>query len=1124
MNFEELISYYKRHPKVHEILDGIKKLPKHVNLLNSRGSHFAFLASGIVQSIKQKHIFILPDKEQAAYFQNDLKSLLKKFEINFFPDSFKKPMHFAEINKSQVLTRIQAVNQFLADDEQVKILVTYPEAILETVIDRNSVSHQGLKLSLNQKFELDDAIAKLEDLSFRRVDFVYEPGEYSVRGGIIDIFSYGSEFPYRIELSDDEVISIRTFDPETQLSEKKISRLNIIPNVQAEDQVEQRISFWDLIQEDCLVWFDEYKSIIDKLERGIEKLEKIADAIIGEDDQELSSMINFATIEEWESKLPNQAIISKGKGPSSDAINVQLDSQHQPTFNKQMKMLIDDLIKNQNNGYLNLIFTENPKQIERFYHIFEDLNAEVAFSPITKSISQGFIDHDIKVACYTDHQIFNRFHKYHIGRSFSRSRNVNLKALQSLQKGDFISHIDHGVGVYSGLQKIEVGGSMQEAVRIVYKDNDLLYVNINSLHKISRFVGKDGKPPKINKLGSDAWDNLKRRTKRKIKDIAEDLIKLYAKRKASKGFAFTRDTYMQDALEASFFFEDTPDQLKSTQDVKADMEKEIPMDRLVCGDVGFGKTEIAVRAAFKAVADSKQVAILVPTTILAFQHYRTFSERLQEFPCRVDFLNRFRTTAEKKEIYEDLKNGKIDILIGTHALLSKQIEFKDLGLLIIDEEQKFGVGAKEKLRNLKVNVDTLTLTATPIPRTLQFSLLGARDLSVINTPPLNRQPITTEVHRFDDELIKESIYYEIYRGGQVFFVHNRVHDIMEMAALIGKLCPDLDIGIAHGQLEGKLLEQELMNFINRKYDVLVSTNIIESGLDIPNANTIIINNAHWFGLSDLHQMRGRVGRSNKKAFCYLFAPPISTLSSDSKKRLKTIEEFSDLGSGFHIAMKDLDIRGAGNLLGGEQSGFIADIGYETFQKILNEALSELKEEQYKSEANDEERKNSLITYVRDCPVDSDIEMMIPDYYVNSINERLLLYEEVNHLTTENELIKFRTRLKDRFGPIPKEVDELINALQLSWTAKKLGFTRIIFKGGKLKCFFITNQSSPYFESELFHSILNYIQRKAKENKCSLKQTPRALMLIYENVVGMNQAENLLEDVLHSTNANTLIKV
>lgn len=800
--------------------------------------------------------------------------------------------------------------------------------------------------------------------------------------------------------------------------------------------------------------------------------------------------------------------LSDSRQPVSFEQKIIYNARPQPPFNKNFKLLIENLQENMKAGLENYIFTENPKQIERFYAIFEDLEANVQFHPATKAINKGFIDSDLNIACYTDHEIFQRFHKYKLRRGFTKDKALNLKLLRELKRGDYVVHMDHGIGEYSGLEKITINGHTQESVRLFYLNKDVLYVSINSLHKISKYVGKDGAKPRLNKLGSDTWQNLKRKTKKKVKDIAGELIKLYAKRKASPGHAFPDDGYMQNELEASFIYEDTPDQLTATNDVKEDMMKGYPMDRLICGDVGFGKTEVAVRAAFKAVIGGKQVAILVPTTILALQHYKTFNDRLDEFGVTVNYVNRFKTAKEKREIFAELKEGKIDIVIGTHALLNKDVGFKDLGLLVIDEEQKFGVSAKEKLRNFKVNVDTLTLTATPIPRTLQFSLMAARDLSIIRTPPPNRQPIHTEVRTFHNELIRDSIYYEVNRGGQVFFVHNRVKTLPDITAMIRRMCPDIEVISAHGQMESKNLEKTLLEFIDKKYDVLVCTNIIETGLDIANANTMIINNAHHFGMSDLHQLRGRVGRSNKKAFCYLLCPPISVLTPDARKRLNTIEEHSELGSGFEIAMRDLDIRGAGNMLGAEQSGFISDIGYETFQKILEEAILELKETEFKEVFKEDLEKKRA--FVRDVQIDTDAEMHIPDDYVDNIQERLNLYTELNSVDDEIGLEKFENSLRDRFGKIPWQVNELFDGLRLRWVCKNLGFSRVILKSNKLRCYFVENPQSPYYDSKVFQNLFQYIGSKGHQVGLSIKKSPRHLILVKENVNSLKAGYGVLE--------------
>ncbi|MCL4116196.1 UNVERIFIED_CONTAM: hypothetical protein GTU68_010066 [Idotea baltica] len=853
--------------------------------------------------------------------------------------------------------------------------------------------------------------------------------------------------------------------------------------------------------------------MLDRLQACFDKAEKFAEDVEILEKSELKEIFKdraFIYPQEVLNHIDQQSIVFLTRSESVGQYDTTIDfgGKPQPNFNRSFELLIQDLQANEADGVENFIFTDSSKQIERFYSIFEDLEVKVKFHAITKAIHKGFRDDHRKVACYTDHEVFQRFHRYKVRQGFTRDQALNLKMIRELVPGDYVVHIDHGVGKYSGLEKININGHIQESVRLVYRDNDLLYVSINSLHKITKYVGKDGTPPKLDKIGGDTWKALKSKTKKKVKDIAKDLIKLYAKRKAAEGFACAPDGYLQNELEASFIYEDTPDQLSSTVAVKEDMEQSYPMDRLICGDVGFGKTEIAIRAAFKAVVNGKQVAILVPTTILALQHNKTFGERLKDFPVTVDYVNRFKTTAEKNDTFKRAAEGKLDILIGTHAILNKKVKFKDLGLLIIDEEQKFGVAAKEKLRGLKVNVDTLTLTATPIPRTLQFSLMNARDLSIIKTAPPNRQPIHTERRVFNDEIIKESIYYEIHRGGQVFFVHNRVKSLPDITALIKRLCPDVEIAMAHGQMEPKVLEKTLVNFIEHKYDVLVCTNIIETGLDISNANTMIINNAHHFGLSDLHQLRGRVGRSNKKAFCYLFAPPLSVLTAEARKRLKTLEEFSDLGSGFHIAMKDLDIRGAGNLLGGEQSGFIADIGYETYQRILEEAVLELKEHDFKDDFKEELEKNH--SYVRDVEIDTDIEMLIPDAYINSVQERMNLYKEIDQIEDEDGLIVFRDSLKDRFGSVPIQVDELFNGLRLRWVSKRLGFERVLLKNNGLSCFFIGNPQSSFYETKLFQALLDFISSAGGIMGLTLKQGRNFLIMKKQNVKNLKESRIILE--------------
>jgi transcription-repair coupling factor (superfamily II helicase) len=1115
-NIKELIDRYEKDRRIKEINDLTSgESPNQIQLQGLVGALDCFALSGAFYQQKRSHIYIAADKEEAAYVQNTLQSIMEGKSIHFFPDSFKRPLQYDELDKNNVLIRTETINKIHTAKGKNQILVSYPEAIFEKAVDPTLLDKDKISIEKNATLDINTMIELLVMYGFDRVEFVYQPGQFSIRGGIIDIFSYGNEWPYRVEMFDIEVESIRTFNPTTQLSVQDINAVSIIPNINNKFRQDQKISIFKVFAEDTCVWIKEPDLLVDKLQICFEKVEAYADSVAVKSEEELREIFNerafiYPTKIVEEISDYHTITLAKSQYFFTDKI-VSFDASAQPAFNKNFNLLIENLKENTNKEYINFIFTDNPKQIERFYNIFEDMGVKVQFHPLHKSVHSGFIDHKNKVACYTDHQIFERFHRYKIRQGFTEDMAISLKMLKELQPGDFVTHIDHGIGRYSGLETIEINGHKQETVRLIYQNNDILYVGINSLHKISRYVGKDGTEPKLNKIGGDAWKALKRKTKAKVKDIAKELIKLYAKRKASKGFAFPPDGYLQTELEASFIYEDTPDQLTATQDVKNDMEKDYPMDRLICGDVGFGKTEVAIRAAFKAVVAGKQVAILVPTTILALQHYKTFSERLKEFGATVEYINRFRSTKEKNEVFKGAEEGKVEILIGTHALLNKGLKFKDLGLLIIDEEQKFGVAAKEKLRSLQVNVDTLTLTATPIPRTLQFSLMAARDLSIIRTPPPNRQPIYTERRVFSDELIKESIYYEIQRGGQVFFVHNRVKSLYEVADLIKNLCPDVDVAVAHGQMEAHDLETTLLAFIDGKHDVLVCTNIIETGLDIPNANTMIINNAHHFGMSDLHQLRGRVGRSNKRAFCYLFAPPLSVLTPEAKKRIKTLEEFSDLGSGFQIAMKDMDIRGAGNLLGAEQSGFIADIGYETYQKILEEAVVELKETDYKELFQEENAKKQM--FVRDVDIDTDIEMLIPDNYVSNIQERLILYTELDKLESEADITKFNAMLKDRFGPVPAQVNELFDGLRIRIIAKKLGFERVILKNRKMNCYFITNAQSIYFETQIFQNILQYVATDGHFKGLNMKQSNNYLIMTKENVRTLKEARSILEGIV-----------
>ena len=1126
MNLQVLQELYQNDFRIKEIAGGISlSEPKlRVQLNNLRGSSVNFIATAVWQLGNANHVFILNDKEEAAYFHNDIEHLTKALDICFFPDSFKKEGSFNELNSSHVMLRTEALTKFSKKETHKKVLVTYPEALFEKVVNPNTLSGNMVSIKVSENLNVDEVLARFVELGFKKEDFVYEPGQFAMRGGILDIYSFGNEHPYRIELFGNEVDSIRIFNPETQLSERKLLQVSILPNIETNFEAQEKISLLDYLPENTVIWakdFDFTVGRIGKMEDELPEVIELSDVAVDHEEAWLKKLTkeDFETADSVKEKLRQRHLLEWYNNSleklTSDELtaSLQFATEEQPVFNRQFDLLIADLQKQGAQQYTPYILAENPKQTERLRSIFEDLNASINFVPIPRAISKGFIDHDKKILCYTDHQIFQRYHKYKVKQAYTKGKAMTMRTLRELQPGDYVTHIDHGVGRYSGLQKIEVNGNMQEAVRIIYRDNDVLYVNINSLHKISKYTGKEGTQPKVNKLGSEAWQKLKNKTKKQVKDIATDLIKLYAKRKASEGFAHTPDSYLQTELEASFFYEDTPDQGKATEDVKRDMEAPNPMDRLICGDVGFGKTEIGIRAAFKTVADSKQAAILVPTTILAFQHYQTFKERLKDFPCNIDYINRFKTQKQKTETLKKLEAGEIDIIIGTHALLGKKVKFKDLGLLIIDEEQKFGVAAKEKLREIKANVDTLTLTATPIPRTLQFSLMNARDLSIINTPPPNRQPVQTEIMVFDEYAIRDAIYYETERGGQVYFIHNRVQSLPEMMTLLKNLCPDLEIGMAHGQLEGNKLEETLLDFIGHKYDVLCCTNIVESGVDIPNANTIIISNAHQFGLSDLHQLRGRVGRSNKKAFCYLMAPPKSTLPNDSRKRLETLEQFNDLGSGFQIAMRDLDIRGAGNLLGGEQSGFIAEIGFEMYQKILNEAIRELKRTDFKEVFAEElERKKD---FVADCNIDTDLPILIPEDYVDSITERLALYTQLDNLEEEEELKIFEDELLDRFGPIPAQVQELFNTIRSRWIAKELGFEKLIMKSSALRLYFISDPDSLYFESDTFNHIMTFIQTQV--NNAKLKQVGKNFLLKVDNIKSMADVHSFLSRVYFGLN-------
>lgn len=1104
MEIQQLLDNYSQHPIAPELLKGIKS-GKNLHLKGLTGSSSAFFLSSIVKTTKKSLLIGLNDREDAAYFYDDIKQILPELDILFFPSSFKRVAKHGKIDQENIVQRTEVLNK-VGDGSQL-IIITYPDALIEKVLTKDALQSNTLKISKSEKLSIEFVNDVLYEYGFERVDFVFEPGQYSVRGGIIDIYSYAHEEPFRIDFFGDEVESIRSFNIDTQLSIKKYNSISVIPNIQNEVDHDNRIDFVSYLDKDFLLCFRDAEFALDQIDKFHAEYERFQE----ENDENNTGQV--CSRELLEKAINVKQIVEFGiRNYFKDTQTILYITAPQPEFNKNFDMLAHNLKQNTANGYQNFILSNNKKQIERLQAIFDDRDFNIDFSPLSFTLHEGFIDRDLQFVFYTDHQIFERYHRFKLQTKNSAKEAISIKELNKLHQGDYVVHIDHGIGKFAGLVKSDVNGKMQESIRLVYRDNDSLLVSIHSLHRISKYKGKDGVEPKINKLGTAAWQKMKSKAKSKVKDIAKDLIALYAKRLEEKGFAFSPDTYLQQELEASFIYEDTPDQFKSTQAVKEDMERLMPMDRMVCGDVGFGKTEVAIRAAFKAVADNKQVAILVPTTILAFQHYKTFTSRLKDFPANIGYISRLRKPADVRATLKDLTEGKLDIIIGTHRLVGKDVKFKDLGLLIIDEEQKFGVSVKEKLKQLKVNVDTLTLTATPIPRTLQFSLMGARDLSIIQTPPPNRYPIVTEVHGFNEAIIQEAINYEMDRGGQVFFIHNRVQNIYEVEAFVKRACPQARVTVGHGQMDGPKLEKVMLDFIAGEFDILIATTIIESGLDIPNANTIIINHAQNFGLSELHQLRGRVGRSNKKAFCYLLAPPMSSLSPEARRRLKAIEEFSELGSGFNISMRDLDIRGAGNLLGAEQSGFIADIGFETYHRILNEAVQELKQEEFKeilqNGNNDEASKAFMqVGFMTDCTIDTDMELLFPEDYVNSIAERMALYRELDNIEEAAQLEVFENNLVDRFGKIPDQTQELIEIVRLRWTAIDLGMEKIIMKGGKMICHFISDQESPFYQSPTFTTILNWIQ--SNPGRCKMKEAKNKLSMVFDHVKSVSKGKEIL---------------
>ncbi|WP_370514534.1 transcription-repair coupling factor [Formosa sp. L2A11] len=1078
------------------------------------GSSFSLVIAEVFKKAEKPFLLIFNDKEEAAYYLNDLEQLLNTKDVLFYPGSYRRPYQIEETDNANVLLRAEVLNR-INSRKKPAIIVTYTDALFEKVVTKKELERNTLKIAVNDNLSIDFVNEILFEYKFKRVDFVTEPGEFSVRGGIVDVFSFSHDEPYRIEFFGDDVDSIRTFDVETQLSTEQIKKISIIPNVENKLLDENRESF---------IKYMSSKTVI--FSKNSQLLFSGSDVLFGKAEdafKNLNSDIKhntpnelFCNSELLKKQLLEFTVVEFGSGyyfTKSIDTGIVYNTTPQPSFNKQFDLLIEDLNSNHNKGFTNYIACVSEQQAKRFHDIFNDIEQGVSYQTIVLSLHQGFIDHINKVLCYTDHQIFERYHKFSLKNGYAKKQSITLKELTNLEIGDYVTHIDHGVGRFGGLQKIDVEGKKQEAIKLIYGERDILYLSIHALHKITKFNGKDGKPPKIHKLGSNAWKVLKQKTKTRVKEIAFNLIKLYAKRKLEKGYQYNPDSHLQHELEASFIYEDTPDQSTSTSDIKNDMESERPMDRLVCGDVGFGKTEVAIRAAFKAVDNGKQVAVLVPTTILAYQHNKTFRERLKDFPVTVDYVNRFRSAKEKRETLERLEKGHVDIIIGTHQLVNKSVVFKDLGLLIVDEEQKFGVAVKEKLKTLKDNVDVLTLTATPIPRTLQFSLMAARDLSVITTPPPNRYPIESNVIRFEEETIRDAVSYEIQRGGQIYFIHNRIENIKEVAGLIQRLVPDAKVGIGHGQMEGKKLEALMLAFMNGDFDVLVSTTIVESGLDVPNANTIFINNANNFGLSDLHQMRGRVGRSNKKAFCYFITPEYSSMTADARKRITALEQFTELGSGFNIAMKDLEIRGAGDLLGGEQSGFINDIGFDTYQKILNEAIDELKENEFKDLYPEEEGKPK--EYVKDITIDTDFELLFPDDYVNNITERLNLYTQLNKLKTEEELVAYENELVDRFGELPVQVVDLLNSVRVKWLATHIGLEKLVMKQGKMVGYFVSDQQSSFYQSANFTNVLKFVQSHPRACKMKEKQTRAGLRLLltFEHIKTVKQALLALQPIL-----------
>ena len=1131
MNIQDLENLYAQLPQVSALAKELGKTSSTMIFLDGLvGSSAPMLFASLVKKCRPQVLFILQDAEEAGYFYHDLTQLLGDNDVLFFPSSYRRAIKYAQRDAASEILRTEVLARLTSG--AAGYIVTYPEALAEMVVSKKSFDARQLVLEKGQVIAVGEIEKTLHEFGFREVDYVYEPGQFALRGSILDVYSYSCEFPYRIDFFGDEIDSIRTFEVEDQLSKDQRDRIEVVPQLSMTDE---KVPFLSFVPDEMFLATKDYLYVRDAIDRAYQEgfstqartelMEGATEMQQREIEQQLqreSQLINGVQFMADANRLRRIEFGHRPSTQNSKFSTLHFDISVQPLFHKNFDLLAQTFEDYLLQGYQIYILADSQKQIQRLEDIFAE-KANIPFSGIDKTLHEGFADNELRICVFTDHQIFDRFHKYNLKSDKARSGKMalTLKEIQQFEIGDFVVHVDHGVGKFGGLIRMPQGDGYQEMIKILYQHGDSIYVSIHSLYKVSKYKSQDGgEPPRLSTLGTGQWERLKERTKNHIKDIARDLIKLYAKRRREKGFAFSHDTYLQHELEASFLYEDTPDQLKATQDVKADMEQAKPMDRLVCGDVGFGKTEVAVRAAFKAATDGKQVAVLVPTTVLAYQHFRTFSSRLKEMPVRVDYLTRARTTKQTTALLKDLADGKIDIIIGTHKLIGKSVKFKDLGLLIIDEEQKFGVSTKEKLRQLKSNVDTLTMSATPIPRTLQFSLVGARDLSVIQTPPPNRYPIQTEIHTFGSEIIVDAVNFEMSRNGQVYFVNNRISQLQEIADMIHKYIPDARIAIGHGQMKPEELEQIILDFSNYDYDVLLSTTIVENGIDIPNANTIIINGAHNFGLSDLHQMRGRVGRGNRKAFCYLLAPPLAALPADARRRLEALENFSDLGSGINIAMQDLDIRGAGNLLGSEQSGFISDLGYETYQKILNQAMTELRSEDpefIKAEKSDAKNAQSSIfnlQWVDDCAIESDIEMYFPDLYVPSDSERMLLYRELDNLANsrrlEADLEAYRKRLKDRFGAIPPVAEELISVVPLRVQGKQLGIEKIMLKQQNMYLYFVSNNESPYYQGETFGRILDYVSRHPR--RCNFREAKGKRSVIISQVTSVEAALTICREI------------